>query len=74
MADPHLQIRGEGGTVNQTLREGGLRSPKNIFSAQFGLKIRGVGGPPEPLPWIRHWFYQEAARLSCSFLQDVKKK
>ena len=21
----------------------------------FGLKIRGKAGPPEPLPWIRHW-------------------
>ena len=24
------------------------------FGPQFGLKIRGEGGSPGPLPWIRH--------------------
>ena len=27
-----------------------------LFGLQFGLKVRGVGRSPGPLPWIRHWF------------------
>ena len=30
------------------------------FGPHFGLKMRG-GGPPEPLPWIRHWHYPATA-------------
>ena len=26
------------------------------FGPQFGLKMRGRGEPPGPLPWIRNWF------------------
>ena len=74
MADPDLQIRGEGGGPPDP--DPGLQKVCfRPFGPQFGLKIRGGGAePPEPLLWIRHWFYQEAARLSCSFLQGVKKK
>jgi len=35
----------------------GARSPKNFFRPfrpHFGLKIRGEGSPPRPLPWICH--------------------
>ena len=55
MADPDLQVMGEGGRG---------RSPKKIFSALRALfwskNKRGGGGgggggrPPEPLPCIRH--------------------
>ena len=27
-----------------------------LFGLQFGLKVRGVGRSPGPLPWIRRWF------------------
>ena len=47
--------RGGGGHPDPDIRRGGL---KKIFSRpfgpQFGLKLRGEPGPPEPLPWIRH--------------------
>ena len=51
LEETDLQVRGGGGggSVDQTLRQGGGgwgRSPKNFFSAQFGLKIRGGGGAP----------------------------
>ena len=35
----------------------GGRGPKKLFRSlgpQFDLKIRGEGGPPGALPWIRH--------------------
>ena len=58
--NPDVEIRGTG-TVIQTLRVGGARSPKKKFFGplgdKFGLKIRGAGaGPPGPLPWIRNWY------------------
>ena len=43
-------------TRSQSYEIMGRRSQKNFFrpfGPQFGLKIRG-GGPPGPLPWIRH--------------------
>ena len=46
-ADPELRIRGS------SLQK------KNFFwplGPKFGLKISGGGGPPGPLPWIRHWY------------------
>ena len=44
VADPDLQIRRGGGE--------GAVSKKNFppFGPQFGLKIRGAGGPPDPFP------------------------
>ena len=51
LEETDLQVRG-GGSVVQTLRQGGGgwgRSPKNFFSAQFGLKIRGWGAPATTL-------------------------
>ena len=52
--DPDLQIRRVGGEG----RKGRTQSQKKLFrpfGPQFGLKIRGGGRPPGPLPWIRHW-------------------
>ena len=48
MPDPDLEIRG-GGAVIQTIRNGGIGLPKNIFrplGPQFGLTIMGGQGPP----------------------------
>ena len=59
MPDPDLEIRGEGTQSSIPLDKGGgvVQSPKKFFfGPQFGLKIRG-GGPPGPLPWIRHWWH-----------------
>ena len=39
------------------------RSPKKFFwpsGPHFGRKIRGRGRPPDPLPWIRHWYLLES--------------
>ena len=57
-ADPDLQIRGEGGVhPNPEIRwgggGGGAISKKIFFGPlgpQFGLKIRGEGGPPGTSP------------------------
>ena len=52
MADPDLQIRGEGGGEegghpDPEIRGAGTGLQKNSF---FGLKIRGRPGPPGSLP------------------------
>ena len=52
-------VKGGGGRgSSRPWDKGEDRSPKNFFrpfGPQFHLKIRGVGGgPPRPLPWIRH--------------------
>ena len=49
VADPDLQMGGGGrGLLSPDPGMGGGRP-------QFGLKISGGGGgPPGPLPWIRH--------------------
>ena len=53
LEETDLQVMGGGGSVVQTLRQGGGgvwgRSPQNFFSAQFGLKIRGGGAPATTL-------------------------
>ena len=54
MADPHLQIKGGGGShPNSEIREGD-RSQKQFFSAlraSFWSKNKGGGaGPPAPFP------------------------
>ena len=74
MADPDLQIRGKGGDGQPDAEIRGTPVSKKYFFGPVWFKNKGGGWPPEPLPWIRHWFYQEAARRSYSFLQDVKKK
>ena len=61
MVDPDLRIRRGGGEgpVIQILRWGRVRSPKKFFSALRATvwsKNRG-GGPPGPLPYIRHCFW-----------------
>ena len=57
---PDLQIRGgggrRGGHPDPEIGVGGLVS-KNFFQLlglQFGLKIRGGGGPPGSFPRIHH--------------------
>ena len=54
VADPDLQIRGRGGHPDQRGRgERGRSKKKNLFrpfGPQFGLKIRGAGGPPGTSP------------------------
>ena len=58
--DPDLEIRG-GRQSSRPLGKGGGGgggggNQKTFFwpfGPQFGLKLRG-GGPPGPLPWIRH--------------------
>ena len=64
------------------------RSSKNIFSAlraSFCSKNNGKGGPPGPLPWIRHWTATivpqdcragehvtcERARLLCALTRNM---
>ena len=55
--DPDLEIRGRGGGGGRSSRPGDKGAgavSKNLFGPfgpQFGLKIRGGGGP---LPWIYH--------------------
>ena len=58
--DPDLEIRG-GRQSSRPLGKGGGggggRSPENIFlalRASVWSKTKGGGGPPGPLPWIRH--------------------
>ena len=61
LADPDLQIRGRGrvggGHLDPEI-SGAPGLKKNFsrpFGPQFGLKIgEGGGGPPGPLPCIRH--------------------
>ena len=48
MADPDLQIRGEGGTVNQTLR--GTPVTKKYFFGPVWFKNKGGAGPPSLSP------------------------
>ena len=53
MADPDLQIRGEGGGGHpdpEIMAGEGRGSPKKFsaFGPQFGLKIRGDPAPPGP--------------------------
>ena len=53
--DPGLQIRGEPIHPDREIR-GGPSLKKMFFQSfgpQSGMKIMG-GGPPGPLPWIRH--------------------
>ena len=53
--DPGLQIRGEPVHPDREIR-GGPSLKKMFFQSfgpQSGMKIMG-GGPPGPLPWIRH--------------------
>ena len=54
MTDPDLEIRGGGGKSGHPDPEiRGEQSTKNFFrpfGPPFGLKIRGGGGPPWPLP------------------------
>ena len=54
--DPDLEIRGKGG--GGVLPDPGITGEPDLqkinFGPPFGLKIRGGGGPPRPLPWIRH--------------------
>ena len=45
VADPDFHMRGSG------LKKIFCRP----FGPHFGLKIRGGGRAPGPLPWIRHW-------------------
>ena len=70
MPDPDLEIRkgrgGEGGGRSSRpldkLDEDGRRFPPIFFSAfqaSVWSKKRGEGGPPRPLPWIRHWWGSE---------------
>ena len=57
MADPDLQIREGGRWSSRPWDKGGPRPSQFFFrpfGPHFGLKIRGEGGPPRPLPWIRH--------------------
>ena len=47
--------------------KGGCSLQKNFlrpFGPQFGLKIRGRGRPPRPLPWIHHCAVQSHTCLS----------
>ena len=47
LEETDLQVRGGGGERRPDPEtRGGGRSPKNFFSAQFGLKIRGGELPP----------------------------
>ena len=41
------------GHPDPEIRGGGAVSKKIFFGPSFGLKRRG-GGPPGPLPWVRH--------------------
>ena len=78
--DLDLQIRRGGGEKRRA------RSPKKLFrpfGPQFGLKIRGGGRPPGPLPWIRHWNMQSFElissetvdwQLSCLVMGEHLKK
>ena len=53
VADRDLQIRGRGGHPDPEIRGGGGGLKKNLFrpfGPQFGLKIRGAGGPPGTSP------------------------
>ena len=61
LLSPDPGMGGEvGACFHQTLVWGGgrgLLSPDPGMGGgrhQFGLKISGGGGPPGPLPWIRH--------------------
>ena len=63
VADSDLRIRGGGGHPDPEIRGGGLQKnnisappPQKKFSAlrtSVWSKNKG-GGPPRPLPWIRH--------------------
>ena len=59
--DLDLHIRKGGGGEKE-----GPVSKKTFrpFGPQFGLKIRGGGRPPGPLPWIRHWNMQSFELIS----------
>ena len=50
MPDPDLEIRGGGGGVIQTLRQGGPFPPPNflVLRAPFWSKNRGGASPPGP--------------------------